>query len=417
MSITLSHSRKESLTTKARTGSLITVFNDFSRFSNEIEDYVFYELVKWKSRDRRICSKFSIHATSRDRVFEWIPYDQLIKFEVLGKGGFGVVQRATWVDGQIDQIIGWNYLQNRWERHGKTRVAVKILDNSRKITVDFFTEIIPQIQYEPIIPKSLMFHLIRYLGISKNPATQNYAIVMQYAEGGNLRNYLEINYSTLTWEKKLFMLQYIAEGLKILHEEGLLHRNLHSSNILIHNDIPLMGDVGLCRPVDKLIQSDEKEIYGIMPFMAPELLKTGIYTKEVDIYSFGSIMWEICEHQPPFNKRPHNDNLAMEICLGERPLIEKETPESLAVLIKKCWDSNPNNRPTANELFFIIKSWYLDLLQESPTEYYFEFKAADKIRKDMLQTMSQPCSIKNHSEAHYRSRKFNFTNFSMINQS
>ncbi|CAG8557001.1 24830_t:CDS:2, partial [Racocetra persica] len=97
MSIASLLSRKECLTTKARTGSLITVFNYFARFSNETEDY--------------------------DRVFEWIPYDQLTKFKIIGKGGFGVVQQSTWLEGQIDQIIGWNSLRKQWERHGKTRVA------------------------------------------------------------------------------------------------------------------------------------------------------------------------------------------------------------------------------------------------------------------------------------------------------
>ncbi|CAG8677578.1 9164_t:CDS:2, partial [Racocetra fulgida] len=401
MSIASSHFRKECLTIKARTGSLITVFNYFARFSNETEDYgECFDCCK-KNTDKFIQNS-QIHATSRDRVFEWIPYDQLTNFKIIGKGGFGVVQQSTWLEGQIDQIIGWNSLRKQCERHGKTRVAVKILDYSRKMTADFLTEMIPQIRYEPAIPNSLVFHLIRYLGISKNPATQEYAIVMQYAEGGNLRNYLEMNYSTLNWERKLFMLQYIAEGITILHEESLLHRNLHSGNILIHKDIPLIGDVGFCRPVDKLIQSEDKETYGVMPFMAPELLRTGKYTKETDIYGFGLIMWEVCAHRPPFNERPHDNNLAMEICLGERPLIGKGTPETLAALIKKCWDGNPNNRPTANELFLILKSWYSDLSQESPTEYYFEFKAADKIRQDMLQEITEPCSIKNHSEAHYQ---------------
>ncbi|CAG8510357.1 14088_t:CDS:2, partial [Racocetra persica] len=51
------------------------------------------------------------------------------------------------------------------------------------------------------------------------------------------------------------------------------------------------------------------------------------------------------------------------------------------------------------------------LSQESPTEYYFEFKAADKIRQDMLQEITEPCSIKNHPEAHYQSKKVTLTNF------
>src|SRR5204863_6327530 len=65
-------------------------------------------------------------------------------------------------------------------------------------------------------------------------STQKYAIIMQFAENGNLRDYL--NNSTIKWEKKLFMLQYIAESLKFAHEAGLIYKNFHSGNILIRSE-------------------------------------------------------------------------------------------------------------------------------------------------------------------------------------
>ncbi|CAG8773741.1 13259_t:CDS:1, partial [Acaulospora colombiana] len=84
--------------------------------------------------------------------------------------------------------------------------------------------------------------------------------------------------------------------------------------------------VALCRPADKPNQSEKKEIYGVVPFLAPEVMKTGKYSKEADIYSFGLIIWEICAHQPPLNERPHDIKLVIDICLGERPLIQNDIP-------------------------------------------------------------------------------------------
>ncbi|RHZ83139.1 hypothetical protein Glove_99g47 [Diversispora epigaea] len=427
--------RRKSRAYKTKTGSLISSFNGFARFGEEFIDYGeclecgkkntgfnwcqscnskhFRNcFLQWSSGNREI-DKFirnsQIFATSRDCVLDWIPYNQLTSFRILGRGGFGIVQRATWLEGQIDQIIGWNYLQRKWERHGRTRVSIKVLDNSRDIKVDYFHEMMPIFGTNSLSEK-LLFHHIRYLGITRNPATQKYAIVMQYIEQGNLRNYLEKNYSIMNWERKLFILQYVAKGLKILHEADIIHRNLHSGNILIHNNLPLISDTGMCRPANKLVQSDKNEIYGVIPFMAPELLKTGKYSKETDIYSFGLIIWEICANHPPLNEHSHDTNLAMDICLGERPPIPEDTPKSLITLIKSCLDAIPENRPSVAELFNNLNSWYLDLSQINRTEYYFEYKLADRLRLKGLNKCSKKPFVKNHPEACYRSRLLNFPN-------
>jgi serine/threonine protein kinase len=92
--------------------------------------------------------------------------------------------------------------------------------------------------------------------------------------------------------------------------------------------------------------------------MAPEVLRGKLYTKTADIYSFGIIMWEFTSGIPAFNNRPHDFNLSLDICKGLRPKIIEGTLPVYARLMKRCWDSDPNNRPTAYELLEILSCWH-----------------------------------------------------------
>ena len=55
-----------------------------------------------------------------------------------------------------------------------------------------------------------------------------YAIVMEYADGGNLRNYLSNNFNYLDWNKKFQIAFDITNGLHYLHNSDILHRDLVS---------------------------------------------------------------------------------------------------------------------------------------------------------------------------------------------
>src|SRR2546425_4907098 len=115
----------------------------------------------------------------------------------------------------------------------------------------------------------------------------------------------------------------------------------------------MIGDLGLCQQViDK--KDNPNKIFGVIPYMAPEVLSKKPYTKESDIYSFGMIMWEFTTGKKPFNDRPHDHYLMLDILKGERPQITDDTPEFYAKLLKRCWDHNPENRPTAGEVHYWI---------------------------------------------------------------
>ncbi|RGB40652.1 kinase-like domain-containing protein [Rhizophagus diaphanus] len=161
---------------------------------------------------------------------------------------------------------------------------------------------------------------------------------MEHMKLGDLRSNLAMKkynpcdkYSNL-WD--------ITKSISALHKCNLFHGDFHSGNLLLQNQTwAFISDLGLSQPADKPIKSDE--VYGVLPYIAPEVLRGKPYTKAADIYSFG-IMWEMNSGIPAFNDVPHDLNLALNICQGLRPRIVKspEIYDDAAKNNMKTWKLN-----------------------------------------------------------------------------
>ncbi|POG58979.1 kinase-like domain-containing protein, partial [Rhizophagus irregularis DAOM 181602=DAOM 197198] len=194
-------------------------------------------------------------------------------------------------------------------------------------------------------------NIIKIYGISQNPDTKNYIIVLQHAEGGNFSNWVNMNYKDFNWKNKIKVLGDIIEGLKEIHEKQMVHRDFHTGNILFNKASAYISDMGLCGKVEKIDKISETKIYGVMPYVAPEVLRKKPYTQAADIYSFGMIMYFVATGKQPFANHEHNHILVLNICGGIRPEInELELPKCYINLMKRCWDSNPDNRPNTIEI-------------------------------------------------------------------
>ncbi|CAI2173344.1 5071_t:CDS:2 [Funneliformis geosporum] len=137
---------------------------------------------------------------------------------------------------------------------------------------------------------------------------------------------------------------------------GYCHKDFHSGNILQDEIYSYVSDFGLTGPADK--QKTNDNIYGVLPYIAPEVLNGELYTLASDIYSFGIIMAELSTGNPPFYDRKHDVSLALDICNGLRPEFEKGTPEFYKELAYRCMNANPNQRPTSKELQDILYFWF-----------------------------------------------------------
>ena len=153
--------------------------------------------------------------------------------------------------------------------------------------------------------------IVRCFGITKDPKTNNFMMVMDL-KNGSLRQHLDNNFISLNWKHKLWSLHVIAYGLKDIHSKGLIHHDFHSGNILSDfNASTYITDLGLCQPANvNFSQNSNKEIYGVLPYVAPEVLKGKEYTQKSDIYGFGIIAYEICTGFPPYYNIAHDEFLA-----------------------------------------------------------------------------------------------------------
>src|SRR5207248_11646083 len=107
------------------------------------------------------------------------------------------------------------------------------------------------------------------------------------------------------------------------------------------NNFIFITDLGLCQPANAgPSQMDEKNIYGVLPYVAPEVLRGKEYSQASDIYGFGVIEYEVCTGLPPYHDISHEAPLAIRSCQGLRPKSNYKIPQLILDIIKQCWDAD-----------------------------------------------------------------------------
>ncbi|GES97861.1 kinase-like domain-containing protein [Rhizophagus clarus] len=306
----------------------------------------------WSSGDSnldKLIQNSQLNATKVSELIEWIEYSNFENIEFIAHGGFGSIYKATWKDGPISVYTrAWDFNKSEWQRENNKEVAIKKFRNLSHINTEFLNEVNTSLKLGGFA------NIVSIYGVTYDTQNDEYAIITKFQNGGNLREMIKKNHNKLTWDGIIRVLIDICGGLSLIHDINYCHKDFHSGNIL--NGIffdkiiePAISDFGQCRHTDQSFT--DKTPYGVLPFVAPEVLCGGEFTEAVDIYGLGMIMFEVINGEPPFADREYDVELALAICNGLRPQIPEYTPEPYAELMKRCWDPVPINRPTAYELF------------------------------------------------------------------
>ncbi|KAF5300969.1 hypothetical protein FQA39_LY10939 [Lamprigera yunnana] len=281
---------------------------------------------------------------------EWeIPREFLRLGKTLGEGAFGKVIKA-------DSLGPLKPGQN-------SIVAVKMLKEGH--TDNEMMDLVSELEMMKMIGKHI--NIINLLGC----CTQNgpLHVVVEYAPHGNLRDFLrqhrtfsdyepavgivEKEKKTLT-EKDLVSFAYqVAKGMEYLASRRCIHRDLAARNVLVGDDFILkIADFGLARDV-QCKDYYRKTTGGRLPvkWMAPEALFHQVYTIQSDVWSYGILLWEIMTlGGTPYPSVPSLEKLFQLLQNGHR--MDKPPCCSLEIylIMRKCWNKNPNQRPVFFEL-------------------------------------------------------------------
>src|SRR3954452_22756064 len=108
----------------------------------------------------------------------------------------------------------------------------------------------------------------------------------------------------------------------------------------------MIGDLGLSKQITVEVTSIST-VYGMLAYVEPQCYKNDNYVrnKKSDIYSLGVLLWEITSGCPPYSKIPAS-TLIYKIANGFREQPITDTPSAYVNLYQKCWDDDPNLRPT-----------------------------------------------------------------------
>ncbi|CAG8544167.1 13675_t:CDS:2 [Dentiscutata heterogama] len=215
-----------------------------------------------------------------------------------------------------DQIIKYDELTYGHGEFGEMRreggrVRLKLLDNF-EIQDDDCADYIKRLKLE--LTTFEHENVLKTFGLTFD-GNSNYYFVHEYTNGGDLRYYLKQKH-LLQWGDKFEITRHVVNGLKFLHDQGLAHAELQPCNILVHDGIPKLANLGISK-----------------------------------IYSNYNIVHS--KYSPPefLQKKAHN---GIEPFCSNYNIVE-ETPFKFKNLYRKCWDNNPDKRPDCSKILEELK--------------------------------------------------------------
>ncbi|XP_064555989.1 mitogen-activated protein kinase kinase kinase 7 [Drosophila montana] len=258
--------------------------------------------------------------------------------------------------------------------HGSYGVVCKAIWRNQLVAVKEFFASAEQKDIEKEVKQlSRVKHpnIIALHGISS--AQQATYLIMEYAEGGSLHNFLHGKvkpaYSlahAMSWARQC------AEGVAYLHgmaPKPLIHRDLKPLNLLLTNKGRNLKICDFGTVADKSTMMTNNR--GSAAWMAPEVFEGSKYTEKCDIFSWAIVLWEVLSRQP-FKDIDNAYTIQWKIYKGERPPLLDNCPRHIEQLMTACWKTAPEDRPSMNYIVDVMNEIIKDYVgADKPLEYAF----------------------------------------------
>jgi tetratricopeptide (TPR) repeat protein len=179
-------------------------------------------------------------------------------------------------------------------------------------------------------------------------------LTMEFLEGVTLADKIRED-APLPWREVKTIALEICEGLRVMHEAGIIHRDLKSRNVMLaaRNGVvrAVVMDFGLAHEVRSAASetatevTEENSVAGTVEYMAPEQFAGERLTPAADIFALGVVMYELATGKHPF---PSDTTLQAAVQRGRRPAkpssVQKGLPHRCDEIVCRCLEFDPKKR-------------------------------------------------------------------------
>ena len=198
-------------------------------------------------------------------------------------------------------------------------------------------------------------------------------------------------HGTLPVSSALLLAAGVAEALEAVHGEGIVHRDLKASNVLLATDGPRVIDFGIARAVDATTLTNTGIAVGTPPFMSPEQALNKDVGPATDVFSLGQLVTYAAKGTPAFGEGQTYGVLYR--IVHEEPDLA-DVPEPLLPLLNRCLTKDADKRPSPAEVIDLCRAASEGgMLQRTGNWLPAEVTADITRHQDMPQQLSRDCQL------------------------
>ncbi|CAM4683771.1 unnamed protein product [Leuciscus chuanchicus] len=197
----------------------------------------------------------------------------------------------------------------------------------------------------------------------------NLAIVTQWCEGSSLYKHLHVQETNFQMFQLIDIARQTAQGMDYLHAKNIIHRDMKSNNIFLHEGLAVkIGDFGLATVKARWTGSQQVEQpSGSILWMAPEVIRmqdNNPYSFQSDVYSYGMVLFELMTGELPYSQIANRDQIIFMVGRGylspDLSKLYKRCPKAMKRLVADCIKKSKDERPLFPQILSSI-----ELLQHS----------------------------------------------------